>query len=1245
MAKLTGQTIAASYDQLLIVDHADGISSSLQSIESADTGGSSSALKISTVGIEVDTNFTGTTTATTKGAHIDFDATGITASGQTATNIGLDLDMNSNAPTMVGTVNNTGIDLDMVAATSGVQKNVGLDIAVSGADTNYALITSGGNVGLGNSAPSRALEISASATNTYLQVSTYSTSDSQTSYLALTKSASATINTEAATADGESLGTINFAGVDSSNAGAGAATIRVEQDGSAGSNEIPGRMIFATGTSSATPADRMYILSDGKVGIGATPTAAKLEVHGGVYNTSLLIKSSGTNGGIKFVDSGGTTDGYVYAVDGDIGFLDDDGDWAVKVDTDTSTSLLVANVTKLLVDANSKISLSNNDSGTSSTIFGKSAGNAMGGAANRNVCIGESAGQILAGAADDNCIVGTYAFDAADGTESYNTVIGNYAMSASDEGAGGSVNYNVAVGYNAALGGANANFSNCVAIGANALDGTSSQDIDGIIAIGRNAMGGALEDDGIGQIAIGVSALVALSTGEGNVAIGYNAALGISTADGNTVLGHRALDAAHGASDDNVAIGMDAMGAVTDSNGDRCEQNVCIGTSAGFGGNPGSGYFNENVIIGYNAGSASNTRQVAGNVFIGKTAASGTMAGDGATYNVGVGQNALSGALNGATHNIGIGLAAGDVITTGDENICIGGNSDPSAVGGQNQIVIGYATTGIADDTVTLGNADITDVYMAADSGAYVHSQNVPNHLSNTMSSPHYRFDGADDYMTVADNAKFRNLFDGGGSWTAWVYPNSDGENNQGRIMDKGSGGQWRFQGESGGKLEMFFFYDFSTTDGTWSTTSAVVPINLWSHVAVTYDNHATGNDPKFYLNGVEITSVTKDTTPVGTRVAETDAFFLMANTASPSRALDGEISKVQLWNTALSATEVKELYSGASVPWKYKGANQTNMVTTAADGDFSGSGNWASNGNHVVTITGGEMSVAASGASNGSGNAASLGYSNFTDSGGTVGKAYNYRFRARASSGTPTLRVRTPLEWGGTNTEDFTLSTTMQSFEISTKVKTAAENAYFGLLESGTFIVDDVELVPAGAVAEFDGSGVASDKWFDKSGNDLHGTIGGATVENTAGAPVISANHPAFLARPSGSQTDIANSGVVDVVLGAEVFDQGDNFASNTFTAPVTGKYQLNATATLVDLRTDAAYYEFRIITSNRNYESAIIDPDAFDSTVPYWHLSVSVLADMDASDTAKVAIVQSGGTASTDINTNTHFSGFLVC
>ena len=53
MAKLTGQTIASSYDQLLIVTGANGITSSLQAVESGDTDGASSALKIATNKVEV----------------------------------------------------------------------------------------------------------------------------------------------------------------------------------------------------------------------------------------------------------------------------------------------------------------------------------------------------------------------------------------------------------------------------------------------------------------------------------------------------------------------------------------------------------------------------------------------------------------------------------------------------------------------------------------------------------------------------------------------------------------------------------------------------------------------------------------------------------------------------------------------------------------------------------------------------------------------------------------------------------------------------------------------------------------------------------------------------------------------------------------------------------------------------------------------------------------------------------------
>ena len=89
--------------------------------------------------VVIDKNSTQTATATVKGLHIDYDQTGISASGQTITGIGLDLDMNCESVTHVGTVNQTGVDIDMVANTDGTQTNTGIDVNVSGADINYGV--------------------------------------------------------------------------------------------------------------------------------------------------------------------------------------------------------------------------------------------------------------------------------------------------------------------------------------------------------------------------------------------------------------------------------------------------------------------------------------------------------------------------------------------------------------------------------------------------------------------------------------------------------------------------------------------------------------------------------------------------------------------------------------------------------------------------------------------------------------------------------------------------------------------------------------------------------------------------------------------------------------------------------------------------------------------------------------------------------------------------------------------------
>ena len=52
----------------------------------------------------------------------------------------------------------------------------------------------------------------------------------------------------------------------------------------------------------------------------------------------------------------------------------------------------------------------------------------------------------------------------------------------------------------------------------------------------------------------------------------------------------------------------------------------------------------------------------------------------------------------------------------------IGHSADPSSDDATNQIVIGYGATGQVNNSVTLGNADVTRVYAAQDAGATLHA-------------------------------------------------------------------------------------------------------------------------------------------------------------------------------------------------------------------------------------------------------------------------------------------------------------------------------------------------------------------------------------------------------------------------------------------------------------------------------------------------------------------------------------------
>ena len=111
-----------------------------------------------------------------------------------------------------------------------------------------------------------------------------------------------------------------------------------------------------------------------------------------------------------------------------------------------------------------------------------------------------------------------------------------------------------------------------------------------------------------------------------------------------------------------------------------------------------------------------------------------------------------------------------------------------------------------------------------------------------------------------------------------------------------------------------------------------------------------------------------------------------------------------------------------------------------------------------------------------------------------------------------------------------------------------------------------------------FDGNAQDFHIGLDDTADDLvigKGSALGTTTHMafTEDGEVTKPLQPAFNVIPASAQTDMAAGSHVTVVWGTENFDVGANFASNTFTAPVTGKYLLTVTMSNENLDSAASY------------------------------------------------------------------------
>ena len=139
----------------------------------------------------------------------------------------------------------------------------------------------------------------------------------------------------------------------------------------------------------------------------------------------------------------------------------------------------------------------------------------------------------------------------------------------------------------------------------------------------------------------------------------------------------------------------------------------------------------------------------------------------------------------------------------------------------------------------------------------------------------------------------------------------------------------------------------------------------------------------------------------------------------------------------------------------------------------------------------------------------------------------------------------------------------------------------------------------------------------------------------------------PAFFAYNSTSRSNVTGNAVTYTVLfDTEVFDQGADFASNTFTAPVTGRYFLQGQVSTDAQTTTNTDGILALVTSNRTL-NVYYNPGNMEGSASSGQCSISIsgILDMDASDTAHITVQISFGSQTINVQaTNTYFTGALI-
>ena len=180
------------------------------------------------------------------------------------------------------------------------------------------------------------------------------------------------------------------------------------------------------------------------------------------------------------------------------------------------------------------------------------------------------------------------------------------------------------------------------------------------------------------------------------------------------------------------------------------------------------------------------------------------------------------------------------------------------------------------------------------------------------------------------------------------------------------------------------------------------------------------------------------------------------------------------------------------------------------------------------------------------------------------------------------------------------------------------------------------------------DGGVLASNAVFtgnaDLGSNLLVGNGGGTGIAISANGEVTMAAQPAIFVRRGTAANNVTGNGTVyTMVFTTEIFDQNADYdATSTFTAPITGRYHVDVYLDIASMTSSASAFLLDVVMSNR---SLSVNTLPMVANPARYAAMVSMLVDMDASDTLVVRLTVSGESGDiVDINSNTSLSIYLA-